>query len=114
MLWTFSIRNVDSDKVYAHLTYDWDKDIYSMKIDSAIPDGAPAIIQVLANQGECTMNDKLCRCFIRDRIIPANRQNIGMILRSIGEKYYHECFMLKHYSTSVLDSAFIELESIKE
>ena len=111
MVWTFSIRNKDESRVYAHLTYDWDLDKYHMTFDKDLPESHPVMFRILAGKGIYEMDDKLCRLFIRDRVVPANRQNIGSILRDMGEKYYHECFMLKHIPTSVMDDAYIELIS---
>ena len=113
MLWTLSIRDKADTKAYGYLTYDWDKDEYHATFNKELPTGAPVMFRILAERGQFYMDDKLCRVFIRDRVIPANRQNIGEILREMGERFYHECFMLKHIPLSVMDDAYIELKSVQ-
>ena len=61
-------------------------------------DCPPGLICIFLEDNKYEVNDKFCRLFIRDRVIPPNRQNIGQILREIGEEYYHECFMLKYHN----------------
>lgn len=114
MQWVFSMRNINDTRIYAHLVYDWDKDLYNAYWDKELPIGAPAIMQIFCKRGKYEMDDKFCRLFIRDRVIPANRQNIGQILREIGVKYYHECFIMQHCPMSVMDDAYIELEKVIE
>ncbi len=110
MLWKFSIRNEYSNKVLATLTYDWNKDEYHMSVadTTVVEDHPPALIGMCINMGIREICDKWCRLFIHDRVIPPNRQNIGTILREIGVKYYHECFMLKFFPSSTLDMGLVE------
>ena len=117
MLWRFSIHNEDCDKILAVLEYDWDLDKYVMHIQPDVvveEDCPPGLICIFLEDNKYEVNDKFCRLFIRDRVIPPYRQNIGQILREIGEEYYHECFMLKYFPKSTLDWAMVELIEIEE
>ena len=108
MLWRFLVRNKENTRVYGQFFYDWDKDIYSAIFDQSVPTGAPAHFHILSGMGIYEMNDRQCRMMLRDRVIPANRQNIGTILREMNVPYYHECFILKNVPMSVMDDAYFD------
>ena len=109
MLWIFYINN--GGEHYAELTYDWDTDTYKCQLLANFKDHiieAPLLMEILFQQGLTVGDDKFCRMFIRDRVVPSGRQNIGVFLRKLGVPYYHECFMLRGMPLSVMDDARVD------
>ena len=76
---------------YAILLYDEEKDEYAISIPESVnPDDLPAIPGILARKGIREIGDKWARQFVKERVVPPDRQNIGMILRQVGIGYYSE------------------------
>lgn len=98
---------------YAVLSYDEDKDIYGVEIPRTIdPNHLPAILGILARKGIYSVEDKWARRFVKERVIPPDRQNIGMILRDVGIGYYAEFPLLEYTSGRCCMDEFY-LEEIK-
>ncbi len=95
---------------YAVLSYDEDNDLYHISIPlSADPDNLPTIPGILARKGIREIDDKWARRFVRERVVPPDRQNIGMILRELGMGYYSEFPLLVYTSGRCsMDEFFIE------
>lgn len=95
---------------YAVLSYDEDNDLYHISIPLSVdPDDLPAIPGILARKGIREIDDKWARRFVRERVVPPDRQNIGMILRELGMGYYSEFPLLVHTSGRCsMDEFFIE------
>lgn len=111
MLWRFLIHK-DGGPVVAELSYNWDTDKYSCIIaDDAVVslNDLPVVLyyHVTLNDSR-VLSDEQCRLFIRGRVIPAGRHNIGMILRDMGVPYYHECFMMRYMPRSDKDEFLTE------
>lgn len=95
---------------YAVLSYDEDKDRYHISIPQSVnPDELPAIPGILARKGIREIDDKWARRFVEERVVPPDRQNIGMILREAGMGYYSE-FLLLVYTGGrcCMDEFYIE------
>lgn len=95
---------------YAILSYDEDDDKYTITIpDSVNPDDLPAIPGILAREGIREIEDKWARRFVKERVVPPDRQNIGMILREVGMDYYRE-FPLLIYTSGrcCMDDFYLE------
>ncbi|MDE5778450.1 MAG: hypothetical protein K2I10_08125 [Lachnospiraceae bacterium] len=95
---------------YAVLSYDEDYDKYTITIpDSINPDDLPAIPGILAREGIREIEDKWARRFVKERVVPSDRQNIGMILREVGMDYYSE-FPLLIYTSGrcCMDDFYLE------
>ena len=74
-----------SEKEYAVLSYDEEKDVYHVSIPASVnPDNLPAILGILARKGIREIEDRWARQFVKERVVPPDRQNIGMILRDAG------------------------------
>ena len=88
----FAIKEENSEyPLWAVLTYDEESDVYGGEIPEEIdPDHLPAIFGILARKGIYRVEDKWARRFVKERVVPPDRQNIGMILRDVGMTYYHE------------------------
>lgn len=66
-------------------------DEYHISIPFTVdPDHLPAIPGILARKGIREIDDKWARRFVKERVVPPERQNIGMILREAGMSYYSE------------------------
>ncbi|MCM1498051.1 MAG: hypothetical protein NC124_06245 [Clostridium sp.] len=95
---------------YAILSYDEEHDEYMITIpDSVSPDDLPAIPGILARKGIRVIEDKWARRFVKERVVPSDRQNIGMILREAGIPYYSE-FPLLVYTNGrcCMDDFYLE------
>ena len=58
----------------------------------------PAILSLLAKQGIRELDDKWARRFVKERVVPPDRQNIGMIMRQLHMKKYSEFPILEYTS----------------
>ncbi|MDE6220400.1 MAG: hypothetical protein K2G51_08255 [Lachnospiraceae bacterium] len=75
--------------------YDEDQDAYHVSIPASVnPDDLPAILGILARKGIREIEDKWARRFVKERIVPPDCQNIGMILREAGMGCYSEFLLL--------------------
>ena len=82
---------VSPQNEYAILSYDEEKELYAIFIPESIhPDDLPAILGLFARKGIREIEDKWARRFVKERVVPSDRQNIGMILREVGMSYYDE------------------------
>lgn len=109
MKWLFYINN--GGEHYAELTYDWDADKYECRLLDNFQERheeSPLALMMLYDQGERIINDHYCRVFIKDRVVPCTRQNIGEFLRDLEVPYYHECSMLRGMPTCVMDDARVD------
>lgn len=97
-------------KEYAMLFYDEDTDQYHISIPQSVnPNDLPAIPGILARKGIREIDDKWARRFVKERVVPPSRQNIGMILREVGMSYYSEFPLLVYTSgRCCMDDFFIE------
>lgn len=95
---------------YAVLSYDEEKDVYHVSIPASVnPDNLPAILGILARKGVREIEDRWARQFVKERVVPPDRQNIGMILRDAGLGYYSEFALLVYTSgRCAMDEFFIE------
>lgn len=101
MLRTFEIRNdaLETSTEYAVLTYDDETDQYAVHIPETVGvNDLPAILSLLAKQGRRELNDKWARRFVKERVVPPDRQNIGMIMRQLNMKMYSEFPILEYTS----------------
>ena len=101
MLRTFEIVNDDFEPSNEHaiLTYDEEQDQYAVHIPESVDSNAlPAILSLLAKQGIREIDDKWARRFVKERVVPSDRQNIGMIMRQLGMKKYSEFPILEYTS----------------
>lgn len=93
MLRNFKIMNdsIKTDGEHAILTYDEETEKYSIHIPQEVPcNDLPAILSLLAKQGIREIDDKWARRFVKERVVPPDRQNIGMIMRELHMKKYSE------------------------
>ena len=101
MLRTFKIVNdsFEPSDEHAILTYDEDLDQYAVHIPETVDcNELPAILSLLAKQGTRELNDKWARRFVKERVVPPDRQNIRTIMRQLHMKKYSEFPILEYTS----------------
>lgn len=101
MLRTFQIINdsLEPSEEHAILTYDEESEQYAVHIPDAVDyKDLPAILSLLAKQGIRELDDKWARRFVKERVVPPERQNIGMIMRQLNMKKYSEFPILEYTS----------------
>ncbi|MCM1160796.1 MAG: hypothetical protein NC412_06190 [Roseburia sp.] len=116
MLRTFRILNDSLEPSYEHaiLTYDEESEQYAVHIPDSIDcNELPAILSLLAKQGIRELDDKWARRFVSERVVPADRQNIGMIMRELHMKKYSEFPILEYTSGRCCMDDFY-LQEVKE
>ena len=61
-------------------------------------DDLPLIPYCFTQKGVFELDDAQCRMFVKERVVPPNRQNIGQIMRVVGMTYYNEFQLLEYVS----------------
>ena len=74
--------------------YEKDKQFFIEIPDNADPWDTPLILASFVKKGETTLDDHWSRLWVRQRIVPPDRQNIGMILKDNGLSEYDEFKLL--------------------
>ena len=95
---TFAIKDTHHKrrKPEAWLMYDESTEKFSALIDqNADSKRLPIILGTLFEQGHTTIDDYWARKFVKERIVPSERQNIGAVLKAVGLTEYKEIDMLK-------------------
>lgn len=96
MLRTYEIVNLKGVSC-GILTYDTEKDSYEVDTSRDYPiEDMPAFLATAAYQGMYHLDNHYALMFVRERVIPPDRQNIGEILRIIGAPYYTEFVILDY------------------
>lgn len=93
----FAIRDesVRARKDLAYLFYyEIEKLFYIELPEHADPWETPLILDSFAKRGETTVDSNWSKCWVQQRIIPPDRQNLGNILRDNGLKEYDEFSLL--------------------
>lgn len=84
-----------NDKKIGMLTYDEDSNEFSIEVaDDLTPEEAPFIFQHFMEKGYKTIPKEWCLHWVKERIIPSNRQLIGVIMENLGVPEYTEYNML--------------------
>lgn len=111
MLKRFKIVNQSNPKeINAILIYNTETDKYTISIPRNISQSnLPAILKLLYNKGQFEIDDTWSRKFISERVVPADRQNIGKIMRKVGMKRYDEINFLEYNAgKSCMDDFYLE------
>ena len=93
----FAIRDetLPDDKILGYLVYyETSKTFYIELPDNADPWEKPPVLSSIINRGIYSIDSTWSRRWVRQRIIPQDRQNIGQILRDNGLKEYDEFSLL--------------------
>jgi len=110
MLKRFSIHERDKEPV-GYFEYDTEVDKCRIIIrKDKKPSEMPAYLLLLAKQGRYEADDYIARKFISERMVPPERQNIGMILKNLGLKYYDPIRILEiDKGICCMDNFLVEL-----
>lgn len=110
MKWIYSIHK-DNEEPVARMTYDWNSDKWHISVFPGVEvESLPVILMISMQQGNSELDDSVCRLFIRDRVIPANRQNIGDILRKMNVPCYNEAYIFKYIPRSCMDDYLVDFQ----
>lgn len=91
MLRTFWIKHMIEGYTCGKMTYNEETKEFKIYTDpNCNTYRMPAIMGCCARLGEYELTPEHCRMFIRARVIPPDRQNIGQILKKFGLKEYDE------------------------
>jgi hypothetical protein len=93
----FAIRDEtdEKQKTLAYLLYyGQEKRFYIELPDDADPWETPLLLASFAKRGEKTVNSYWSKLWVQQRIIPAERQNLGQVLKDNGLKEYDEYSLL--------------------
>lgn len=103
-----------TSKQLAYLFYYENEEKFFIEIPEKIdPDKLPMMLTIFHHSGYRTINSYWSKEFVKQRIIPSDRQNLGSILKNAGLKYYDEYQLLvKSKGKCSHDSCYIEM--IKE
>lgn len=115
---TYAIKNdYDSTgKIYGILFYYENEDVFQIEIPGNIDYWeAPPIMDSFIKRGKLTVDTMYSRKWVENRIVPPERQNIGMILRDNHLDHYDEFkLLLKGTGRCAQDDFYIEKTSIDE
>ena len=93
----FAVRDEDNttNKAVAYLfCYEKEKRFYIELPEEADPWETPLILSSFLKKGQKTINAYWSRIWVQQRIVPSDRQNLGMILRDNGLDFYDEYKLL--------------------
>lgn len=93
----FAIRDetMPEDKILGYLVYyETSRSFYIELPDNADPWETPPVLSSFVDRGTYSIDSAWSRRWVRQRIIPQDRQNIGQILRDNGLKEYDEFSLL--------------------
>ena len=93
----FAVRDEDNttNKAVAYLFYyEKEKRFYIELPEDADPWETPLILSSFLKKGQKTINAYWSRIWVQQRIVPSDRQNLGMILRDNGLDFYDEYKLL--------------------
>ena len=78
-----------SDLLIGYLFYYEKGDVYSVELNDAVPErDMPLFLSMFAKRKIYTLSPEWSRRWVESRVIPRDRQNIGMILKNSGLKTY--------------------------
>lgn len=106
----FAVRNAFyEDKVVAYLLYDEKDRSYQIQVPEDVQSvEAPLIIADLIEKGQRQIGKKWSLRWVKQRVIPPERQNIGQILRENHMKYYDEFpLLLMNQGRSCHDECYL-------
>lgn len=83
-------------KPVGYLEYDEKKESFHVRIAPDVhPNDLPFIMMLFAKRGIYDMTPEWSIRWVRDRIVPPGRQNIGQILKNHGLKHYDEMTIIE-------------------
>lgn len=107
----FAVKNAFyDDKVVAYLLYDEKDRTYRIEVPEDVRSvEAPLIIADLMDKGQRQIGKEWSLRWVKQRVIPPERQNIGQILRENGMDRYDEFpLLVKNHGRSCQDECYLE------
>lgn len=106
----YAIKRNNKNRVVAILNYDEEKKTYTIDIPEDVTEKeSPFMLSLFLEKGIRHVNPEWSMRWVRSRIIPSSRQNIGEILRVNGMETYDEhTLLLKNEGRSCQDEFYIE------
>lgn len=106
----YAIKRNNKNKIVAILNYDENAKSYTIDIpDNVSSKEAPFMMSLFLKKGIRKMDSDWSMRWVRSRIIPNSRQNIGEILRVNGMNSYDEHkLLMKNDGRSCQDEFYIE------
>jgi len=91
----FAIKDEEISGILAYLCYDEQTKAFRIELpDHADPWETPLLLSSFLKRGERTLNDCWSRMWVRQRIVPPDRQDLGQLLKSDGLDEYDEFKLL--------------------
>lgn len=113
MLHEMNLKTVEENfnGVLAKIYYNDEDNTWKIRIEKEAPiNYLPLILHILAEKGVYDVTGEWALRFVRDRIVPPDRQNIGQILRQVGIPYYDEYPLLIYSSGRCCqDDCYLEI-----
>lgn len=108
----YAIKNdyIGKDRVLSILNYDERKRVFTVDIPGDVSTKeVPYIMASFVKRGKRTVGNDWSMRWVRERIVPNTRQNIGQIMRENGMKRYDEHELLvKNQGRCCQDDYYIE------
>lgn len=106
----YAIKKNNREKIVGILNYDARTKTYTIDIPENVSEKeAPFMISLFLKKGIRSVDSDWSMRWVRSRIIPNSRQNIGEILRVNGMHSYDEhALLLKNEGRSCQDEFYIE------
>lgn len=112
-MYKFAIKNrVYHDKTVAWLFYDEEKREYEIQVaEDAKSEEAPLIIAEFIKRNQRVIDKEWSLRWVRERVIPPERQNIGQILKENNMKFYDEFpLLVSNQGRSCQDECYLVQE----
>lgn len=106
----YAIKKNNRNKIVGILNYDEQSKTYTIDIPENVSyKEAPFMMSLFLKKGIRSVDSEWSMRWVRSRIIPSSRQNIGEILRVNGMRSYDEHkLLLKNEGRSCQDEFYIE------
>lgn len=110
MLKKYAIHEENEPPV-GYLYYDTETDLFELEVLEDINlYEMPAFMYFMRQYNKLRVKDDLARAFVKERLIPPERQNIAQILADLRLPYYDEVLMLEVMrGRCVMDEFLIDL-----
>ncbi len=114
-MYKFAIKNrAYEDKTVGYLYYDEIEKTYRIEIpDNVKSTETTMILSDFIKKGKREIDSQWSLRWVRERVTPPERQNIGQVLKNNGMKFYSEFpLLLKNQGRSCQDECYIEQISV--
>ncbi|WP_029201332.1 hypothetical protein [Oribacterium sp. NK2B42] len=96
------------NKAVATLLYDEEKQEFKIEIPRGQDERKlPMLLRASASKGEYILNPKFSLLWVRNRLVPSERQNIGQFLKSYGLQNYREDLILEKTEGRSIQDDFV-------